>query len=103
MPPSEDCRLHLLHLIASHHGDMQFGSPVYPKTPEAMTLHYIDNLDARLEMFAAGCLTAKPIAERIFDRVRPLPETWSNHSRNFSNHQTPHMEGAGGCVPDLIL
>src|SRR5512133_3464871 len=40
-PPSEDCRLHLLHLIASHHGDMQFGSPVYPKTPEAMTLHYI--------------------------------------------------------------
>ena len=38
-----------------------------------MTLHYIDNLDARLEMFAAGYLTAKPIAERIFDRVRPLP------------------------------
>src|SRR5438034_8698510 len=73
VPPSEDCRLHLLHLIASHHGDMQFGSPVYPKTPEAMTLHYIDNLDARLEMFAAGYLTAKPIAERIFDRVRPLP------------------------------
>src|SRR3954449_5918157 len=33
-PPSEDCRLHLLHLIASHHGDMQFGSPVYPKTLE---------------------------------------------------------------------
>ena len=73
VPSSEDCRLHLLHLIASHHGDMQFGSPVYPKTPEAMTLHYIDNLDARLEMFAAGYLTAKPIAERIFDRVRPLP------------------------------
>src|SRR6266478_4346330 len=73
LPPSEDCRLHLLHLIASHHGDMQFGSPVYPKTPEAMTLHYIDNLDARLEMFAAGYLTAKPIADRIFDRVRPLP------------------------------
>jgi 3'-5' exoribonuclease len=38
-----------------------------------MTLHYIDNLDARLEMFAAGYLTAKPIAERIFERVRPLP------------------------------
>src|SRR6058998_2494308 len=50
VPPSEDCRLHLLHLIASHHGDMQFGSPVYPKTPEAMTLHYIDNLDARLNV-----------------------------------------------------
>jgi 3'-5' exoribonuclease len=72
-PPSEDCRLHLLHLIGAHHGEMEFGSPVTPKTPEAMALHYIDNLDARLEMFAAGYLTAKPIAERIFDRVRPLP------------------------------
>jgi len=73
VPPSEDVRMHLLHLIGSHHGEMQFGSPVFPKTPEAMALHYIDNLDARLEMFAAGYTTAKPLANRIFDRVRPLP------------------------------
>ena len=72
-PPSEDVRMHLLHLIGAHHGEPEFGSPVAPKTPEAMALHYIDNLDARLEMFAAGYLTAKPLAPRIFDRVRPLP------------------------------
>jgi 3'-5' exoribonuclease len=72
-PASEDVRLHLLHLIGAHHGEPQFGSPVSPKTPEAMALSYIDNLDARLEMFAAGYLVAKPIADRIFDRVRPLP------------------------------
>ncbi len=65
--------MHLLHLVASHHGEMQFGSPVFPKTPEAMALHYIDNLDARMEMFAAGYTTAKLLADRIFDRVRPLP------------------------------
>jgi 3'-5' exoribonuclease len=46
---------------------------VEPRTPEAMTLHYIDNLDARLEMFAAGYTTAKPLAPRIFERVWPLP------------------------------
>jgi 3'-5' exoribonuclease len=73
LPASEDVRLHLLHLIGAHHGEMEFGSPVAPKTPEAMALHYIDNLDARLEMFAAGYTTAKPLAARIFDRVRPLP------------------------------
>ena len=73
MPPSDDVRMHLLHLVGSHHGEMQFGSPVFPKTPEAMALHYIDNLDARMEMFAAGYLTAKLLADRIFDRVRPLP------------------------------
>jgi 3'-5' exoribonuclease len=72
-PSSEDVRLHLLHLIGAHHGEMELGSPVYPKTPEAMALHYIDNLDARLEMFFAGYLTAKPLAARIFERVRPLP------------------------------
>jgi 3'-5' exoribonuclease len=72
-PASEDVRLHLLHVIGAHHGEQQFGSPVDPKTPEAMALHYIDNLDARLEMFAAGYLTAKPLAGRIFERVWPLP------------------------------
>ena len=73
LPPSEDVRIHLLHLIASHHGEKEFGSPVEPRTPEAMALHYIDNLDARLEMFAAGYMTAKPLAARIFERVWPLP------------------------------
>ena len=72
-PASEDVRMHLLHLIGAHHGELEFGSPVAPKTPEAMALHYIDNLDARLEMFAAGYTTAKALAPRIFDRVRPLP------------------------------
>ena len=84
MPPSDDCRLHLLHLIAAHHGEPQFGSPVSPKTPEAMALHYIDNLDARLEMFAAGYLTARPIADRIFDRVRPLPGNLVQSLERFS-------------------
>ena len=72
-PPAEDVRVHLLHMVASHHGEKEFGSPVEPRTPEAMTLHYIDNLDARLEMFAAGYTTAKPLAPRIFERVWPLP------------------------------
>ena len=71
-PASEDVRMHLLHLISSHHGEREYGSPVLPKTPEAMTLHYIDNLDARLEMFAMGYSTSALIADRIFDYVRPL-------------------------------
>ena len=72
-PASEDVRLHLLHLIAAHHGERELGSRVEPRTPEAMALHYIDNLDARMEMFAGGYLTAKPLAARIFERVWPLP------------------------------
>ena len=43
--------LRLKHMILSHHGALGFGSPVLPMTPEAITLHYIDNLDARLNEF----------------------------------------------------
>ena len=71
-PTSESVRLHLLHLIASHHGEMAFGSPVVPKTPEAHALHYIDNLDAKMEMVFNGYATAQQVAANIYDKVRPL-------------------------------
>jgi 3'-5' exoribonuclease len=93
LPASEDVRLHLLHLIGAHHGEMEFGSPVAPKTPEAMLLHYIDNLDARLEMFAAGYLTAKPLAARIFDRVRPLPGNLVKSLEKFQASQDSSARG----------
>ena len=73
LPASEDARLHLLHLIAAHHGELQFGSPVVPKTPEAWALHYVDNLDAKIEMFAVGYLNGRHLAPRIQERVWPLP------------------------------
>src|SRR5205809_7855199 len=88
-PSSEDVRLHLLHLIGSHHGEKQLGSPVEPKTPEAMALHYIDNLDSKLEMFAAGYLTAQPLAPRIFDRVRPLPGNLVKSLEKFQQGASP--------------
>ena len=64
--------------------------PLSPKTPEAMALHYIDNLDARLEMFAAGYTTAKPLAARIFDRVRPLPGNLVKSLEKFQQAASPH-------------
>lgn len=72
-PPSEQVRLHLLHLIAAHHGELQFGSPVPPKTPEAAALHYIDNLDAKLEMFRGAYETSAPLSPSILQRKLPLP------------------------------
>ena len=43
--------LRLKHLIVSHHGTLEFGSPVMPMTPEAIALHYLDNLDAKVHSF----------------------------------------------------
>jgi len=44
----EELKLHLKHILLSHHGEYEFGSPKRPKTTEAIILHYIDNLDAKV-------------------------------------------------------
>ena len=44
----DDLRLPLEHLIVSHHGRREWGSPIEPSTPEAFVLHLIDNLDSKL-------------------------------------------------------
>ena len=71
-PTTEEVRIHLLHLIASHHGQLEFGSPVLPKTPEAFAMHYIDNLDAKMEMLRDAYAQSAEIAPGIYDRVFPL-------------------------------
>ncbi len=42
----EETKLLLQHLILSHHGKLEFGSPVKPATLEALVLHSLDILDA---------------------------------------------------------
>lgn len=42
---------HLLHCIISHHGELEWGSPKRPKTIEALILHHVDNLDAKVKGF----------------------------------------------------
>jgi 3'-5' exoribonuclease len=37
------------HMILSHHGRLEFGSPKLPQFPEAMLLHYLDDLDSKME------------------------------------------------------
>jgi 3'-5' exoribonuclease len=44
----EELKLIMQHLILSHHGQLDFGSPVLPATPEALALHSLDMLDANL-------------------------------------------------------
>lgn len=58
----------LQHLILSHHGQLEFGSPKLPKTLEAMVLHHIDKLDADMNQWMA-------------ELTQP---GWTNYQRNFN-------------------
>ena len=44
----------LLHIIASHHGTREFGSPIVPATPEAFAVHHMDNLDSKIALALAN-------------------------------------------------
>lgn len=45
-----DLRLRVMHMLLSHHGSLEFGSPRVPMTPEAIALHQIDLMDSRMNM-----------------------------------------------------
>ena len=47
----ERLALELRHIILSHHGEFEFGSPKRPKTREALVIHFMDDLDAKLNAF----------------------------------------------------
>lgn len=49
--PQSEPLLRLRHAILAHHGQLEWGSPVTPATPEAQALHFIDNMDARSMIF----------------------------------------------------
>jgi 3'-5' exoribonuclease len=46
VPP--ELELHLEHLVLSHQGKREFAAPVEPMTPEALVLHFVDDLDSKL-------------------------------------------------------
>lgn len=47
-PVSPETLMQLKHVVVSHHGSYEFGSPKLPMTLEAIALHYLDNLDAKI-------------------------------------------------------
>ena len=58
----------LQHIVLSHHGKAEWGSPKPPMIMEAEVLHYIDNLDAKINMMDRALANTKPgqFTERIF-------------------------------------
>jgi 3'-5' exoribonuclease len=58
----------LQHLVLSHHGKAEWGSPKPPLIKEAEILHYIDNLDAKMNMLDRALERVKPgeFTERVF-------------------------------------
>jgi len=63
--------IEIKHMLLSHHGEMEWGSPVIPKTTEAILLHMADDLDSKVAQF-------REIEEREFSGST---SAWSNYDR----------------------
>lgn len=76
-------RLLVEHLILSHHGQYEFGSPKLPMIPEAVLLHYLDDMDAKLQTmrseFERSVAQGRP-ADQFTDWVRPMERALLNTS-----------------------
>src|SRR5262245_26129498 len=62
----------LEHLIISHHGQYEFGSPKLPMFPEALMLHYLDDLDSKMESMRAH-----------FQREAETDSNWTSYNASL--------------------
>jgi 3'-5' exoribonuclease len=90
----------LEHLIISHHGQYDFGSPKLPMFPEALMLHYLDDLDSKMEAmrahYARESESEGPWTSYNASLGRPLLD-----SRKFMQGEKVTGEKAGSKEPTL--
>lgn len=75
LEPNSDSLISLKHLILSHHGQREYGAPVLPMTEEAVVLHLIDDLDAKLN-YLKGLKPALEGAKQQWTSYQPLMERY---------------------------
>lgn len=68
----QELKVLLEHLIISHHGKYEFGSPKLPMFPEALLLHYMDDLDSKLESMRAN-----------FEREASSESEWTGYNQSL--------------------
>ncbi|MFN3283182.1 MAG: 3'-5' exoribonuclease YhaM family protein [Pseudothermotoga sp.] len=71
---SKNKLMQLEHIILSHHGELEWGSPVVPKTAEAFVIHMLENMDAKLARF-------RTIGEK--ERKNGTEKLWSEYDKHL--------------------
>jgi len=69
----DELKIMIEHLIISHHGQYEFGSPKLPMFPEALMLHYLDDLDSKMESMRAQ-----------FERESEIETPWTSYNASLA-------------------
>jgi 3'-5' exoribonuclease len=83
------------HLIISHHGQYEFGSPKLPMFPEAVMLHYLDDLDSKMEAMRAH-----------FERGADSNGAWTSYNSSLGRpllNSTKFLDKKIELAPSVVL
>jgi len=71
----EDLLEQLQHLIVSHHGRLEFGSPTLPMTVEALILSFVDDLDAKINLI-----------DQLRNKMNSVDMSWTDYQRTLERY-----------------
>jgi len=91
-PFPDELLLRLKHMILSHHGSYEFGSPKLPMTPEAIALHHLDNFDAKVHSFT-----------RDIREDANKGSTWTPFSQSMQRRLFKGGSGSPDAMPSPML
>jgi len=83
------------HMVISHHGALEFGSPKLPAFPEALLLHYLDNMDSKMENMRS-----------LIEKDQLVEGCWTSYSQPIERYvlkKDKYLAGAGEEAPDARL
>ncbi len=73
------------HIVLSHHGSLEFGSPKVPVFPEALLFHYLDNIDSKMENMRA-----------VLERDNQVEGVWTSYSPPLERYILKKEKFLGG-------
>jgi 3'-5' exoribonuclease len=91
----------LIHLILSHHGELEYGSPKVPMFAEAMLLHHLDNLDSKMEC-VRGLVERDRLVEGVWTGYSAALERSLLKKRRYLVTETPSSEAVSPEPPTAV-
>jgi 3'-5' exoribonuclease len=99
-PPAK--RILVEHLVLSHHGKYEFGSPKLPMIPEAILFHYLDDLDAKMQTVKAEFARSEAngrLPSDLTEWVRSLERPLLNTEAYLKTESHRRAERSGDALP----
>jgi len=90
------------HLILSHHGQLEFGSPKLPVFPEALMLHHLDNLDSKMATMAAWLEKDRPAANEWTGYNAALERSFLDKQKYLSDKPKVEVKAASPAAAKAV-